>query len=54
MKPFCFAAAFVVLTAGCSSTRSPANNQTPRPSPVDTDTYILHTTDGATDKDGQS
>ena len=47
MKPFCFAAAFVVLTAGCSSTWSPANNQAARPSPANTDTYILHTTNGA-------
>jgi hypothetical protein len=51
MKPFCFAAALVVLTAGCASTWSPANNQTARPSPADTDTYILHTVDGATPGD---
>jgi hypothetical protein len=54
MKPFCFAAAIVVLTAGCSSMRSPANNQTARPSPADTDTYILHATDGATPGDSTS
>jgi hypothetical protein len=48
MRPFCFAAALVVLTAGCASTWSPANNQTARPSPADTDTYILHTTNSAT------
>ncbi|CAB3792203.1 hypothetical protein LMG28614_03471 [Paraburkholderia ultramafica] len=47
MKPFCFAAALVVLTAGCASAGSPANNQTARPNPADTDTYILHSTDGA-------
>ena len=48
MRPFCFAAALVVLTAGCASTWPPANSQTARSSPADTDTYILHTTDGAT------
>jgi hypothetical protein len=46
MKPFCFAAALIVLTAGCASRWSPPNNQTAQPS--DTDTYVLHTTDGAT------
>jgi len=54
MKPFCFAAAFVVLTTGCSSTWSPANSQTARPSPADTDTYILHTTNGAMRGDSTS
>jgi hypothetical protein len=54
MKPFCFAAAFVVLTAGCSSTWSPANNQAARPSPANTDTYILHTTNGAMPSDSTS
>ncbi|WP_206996318.1 hypothetical protein [Trinickia mobilis] len=48
MKPFCFAAALFVLTAGCASTGSSTNNQTARPSPAATDTYILHTTEGAT------
>ncbi|CAE6753329.1 hypothetical protein R75461_03032 [Paraburkholderia nemoris] len=47
MKPFCFAAALVVLTAGCASTGSPANNQNAGPSPAGTDTYILHTPNGA-------
>ncbi|TDN57730.1 hypothetical protein [Paraburkholderia sp. BL10I2N1] len=54
MKPFCFAAALVVLTAGCSSTLSPANNQTARPGPAETDTYILHATDGTTPGDSTS
>jgi hypothetical protein len=54
MKPFCFAATLVVLTAGCASTWSPATNQTARPSPADTDTYILNTTDGATPGDSAS
>lgn len=54
MKPFCFAAALVVLIAGCASTGSPVNNQTARPGPGDTDTYILHTTDGATSSDSTS
>ncbi|MDN7183379.1 hypothetical protein M0D69_36310 [Caballeronia sp. SEWSISQ10-4 2] len=54
MKPFCVAAAFVVLTAGCSSAWSPANNQTARPSPANTDTYILHTTSGAMPGDSMS
>ena len=44
MKLFCVTAAFVVFTAGCSSTWSPANNQTARPSPADTDSYITRTT----------
>jgi hypothetical protein len=48
MKSFCFAAVFVLLTAGCSSTGSLANNQSAPPNPADTDTYILHATDGAT------
>jgi hypothetical protein len=46
MKPFCIAAALVLLNAGCASTWSPATNQTGRPSPADTDTFVLHTTDG--------
>jgi hypothetical protein len=46
MKPLCFAAALIVLTAGCAWRSSPPNNQTAQPS--DTDTYILHTADGAT------
>ncbi|SOE98398.1 hypothetical protein SAMN05446635_6371 [Burkholderia sp. OK233] len=54
MRPFCFAAALVVLTAGCASTWSPANNQTAGPSPADTDTYILHTPDRATPGDSTS
>jgi hypothetical protein len=54
MKPFCFAAALVVLTAGCSSASSPPNYQTARPSPADTDTYILHSTDGMTPADSTS
>ncbi|CAE6773364.1 hypothetical protein R75465_03705 [Paraburkholderia aspalathi] len=48
MKSFCFAAALVVLTGGCTSTWSPTNSQTAGPSPADTDTYILHSTNGAT------
>ncbi len=54
MKPFCFAAALVVLTAGCTATGSAANNQAAQPSPADTNTYILHTTDGATPGDSTS
>jgi len=54
MKTFCFAAALVVLTAGCASTWSPANHQTARPSPANADTYIPHTTDGATPADSTS
>jgi hypothetical protein len=54
MKPLCFVAALVVLTAGCASTWSPANNQTARPGPADTDTYILHTNDGVTPGDSTS
>ena len=42
MKRFCLAAALIVLTAGC------ANNQPAQPGPADTDTYILHNTNGAT------
>ncbi|MCC8400819.1 hypothetical protein LJ655_02720 [Paraburkholderia sp. MMS20-SJTN17] len=38
MKSLCFAAALVVLTAGCASTSSPANPQTA----YDSNTYMLH------------
>jgi hypothetical protein len=48
IKPFCFAAAVVVLIAGCSSTSSPADNQSSRSGAADADTYILHGTNGAT------
>ncbi|HTI18344.1 MAG TPA: hypothetical protein VL598_11820 [Trinickia sp.] len=47
MKPVLFAAALFVLTAGCTSAGSPANNQTSRPNPADTDTYIFRTPDSA-------
>lgn len=54
MKPFCFAAVLVVLTAGCTSAGSPANNQAARPGPADTDNYILHNTDGTMSDDSTS
>ena len=54
MKPFYFAAILVVLTAGCSSTWTPASNQTARPNSIDTDSYILHNTGGATRADTTS
>jgi hypothetical protein len=54
MKPFCFAAAFAVLTAGCSSTWPSANNQTAPPGPAGTDSYILHSPDGVTPSDATS
>jgi len=54
MKLLCFAAALVMLTAGCSSTSSPANNQTARPAPTDADAYILHTTNGSMPGDSTS
>ncbi|SOE92674.1 hypothetical protein SAMN05414139_05429 [Burkholderia sp. D7] len=54
MKPFCFAAVLVVLSPGCASTSSPANDQTARSGPADTNTYILHTPDGATPGDSTS
>ena len=38
MKPFCFAAVLIVFTAGCAN--SP-------PATADSDTYILHNTNGA-------
>jgi hypothetical protein len=47
MKRFCFAAALVVLITGCTSTSSPANDQTAGTNPADTNTYILHSTNGA-------
>lgn len=47
MKLSCFAAAFVVLVAGCTSTSSPASDQAARTGPADTSTYILHSPDGA-------
>lgn len=48
MKPFCIAAALVLLNAGCASTWSPATNQTGRLSLADSDTFVLHTTNDAT------
>jgi hypothetical protein len=54
MKPFCFAAALVVLTAGCAPTWSPAGSQTARPGPAGTDTYILHTPGSAPSGDSTS
>jgi hypothetical protein len=54
MKPFCFAATLVVLIAGCASTGSSAPNQTVRPGPANTDTYIPSTTDSATPADSRS
>ncbi|TKC86991.1 hypothetical protein FAZ69_19870 [Trinickia terrae] len=54
MKAFCFTAALVVFTAGCASTWSTANHQTSRPSAANTDTYIPHTTGGATPGDSTS
>ena len=54
IKPFCFAAALVVLLAGCASNSSPTDNQISRSSPADTDTYILHSTNGAAPGDSTS
>lgn len=54
MKPFCFAVVFVVLASGCTSTSSPANDQTMRPASADTDTYILHSPNGAPPSDAAS
>ena len=54
MKSFCFAAALFVLTTGCTSTHSPANNQAGHPNPADTDSYILHTPDGMARSDSTS
>jgi hypothetical protein len=48
MKSLCFVTALVVLTAGCTSTSSPANNLTVPPGAPGTDSYILHTPNGAT------
>jgi hypothetical protein len=47
MKSFCLAAVLVVLFAGCASNQSTANDQTARSGPTDTDTYILHGSNGA-------
>jgi hypothetical protein len=47
MKSLCFAAALVLLTAGCSSTSPSADYQSPHPGAADNDTYILHSTGGA-------
>ena len=54
MKPFCFVAALAVLIAGCASTSPAVDNQTARPGPADTDTYILHAPNGATRGDSTS
>jgi hypothetical protein len=48
MKPFCFAAAFVVFTAGCAQTSPPANDQSARPGHADTNAYFLHAPSRAT------
>jgi hypothetical protein len=48
MKPFRFAAALVVLVAGCASSSPPDNNHSAQPDPAATDTYILHTAPGDT------
>ncbi|NML34369.1 hypothetical protein [Paraburkholderia antibiotica] len=47
MKSLCFATALLVLTAGCTSTSSPANDQLARPPSADADSYLLHTPDAA-------
>jgi hypothetical protein len=53
MKPF-FAAALVVLTAGCASAWPSANNETAQPGPAVTDTPIQQTTHGAMPVDSAS
>jgi ABC-type Fe3+-hydroxamate transport system substrate-binding protein len=50
MKSLCFAAVLVVLTAGCSSTSSPASYQTAG----DSNAYMLHTPDGLPPADSAS
>ena len=55
MKIICLAAAGVVLIAGCASPSPPANSQTAKVAPAETDTYMLHaprasTPGGATSK----
>ncbi|MBB5458438.1 hypothetical protein [Paraburkholderia sp. Cpub6] len=50
MKSLWFAAALVFLTAGCTSTSAPADNQTA----ANTDAYMLHTPDGAPPADSAS
>ncbi len=54
MKSLCFAAALVVLTAGCTSTSSPTNNLTVPPGAPGSDSYILHTPNGVADSDAAS
>jgi hypothetical protein len=53
MKPFYSAAALVVLTAGCASTWSPAN-QTAQQIPAETNTDIPRANHGATRGDSMS
>ena len=43
MKPFCFAAVLLVLTAGCAATSASVDSQAARLGPADSDSYILHT-----------
>jgi hypothetical protein len=43
MKLFCIATTIVVLIAGCAS-----ESQITQPSPVATDTYVLHNTNSVT------
>jgi len=54
MKLSCSAVALVVLTAGCASTWSPANNQTAQRIPADTHACIPCANHGATRGDSTS
>ncbi|SMG55085.1 hypothetical protein SAMN06265784_107114 [Paraburkholderia susongensis] len=54
MKSLCFAAALVVLTAGCSSTSSSANSLAASSGPANNNAYILHTPDGLKPGDSTS
>jgi len=54
MKSLCFTAVLLVCTAGCTSTSSSANDQAAWSNPANTNSYILHTPEGAKPGDAAS
>jgi len=54
MKPYCIAAALVLLNAGCASRWPSATNQTVRTSSADTNAFVLHSSNGAKPEDATS
>jgi hypothetical protein len=54
MKSVCFAAALALLTAGCTSTSSPANDLSVPPGTPGTNSYTLSMPNGAMPTDAGS